>query len=673
MSEMNALDIARRIAALNRPEDACRAYTLALAQERPPEETLEAALYILQTGGDYKVSYTALRGLYDRGCFRQEVLAVMTQAFYEPNVKLLKSRYEKNCKLLQKYPYLFRRDFPAFEALPLRFYPYDDNGYLPFDIEKEQFGDYVNFNHPVVSRNFFHDLENPILATDVFSQYELEYLNDNVRKSEWVARENHIYLHYTDWAAFCAHLQVLNLRPLLADKKIVFLIGDEVAQYPIDFKARFGIDYSGYTVKPFRVQEFKRLIWHTQLAAHNGGDFFNEIFDNHPNLVTLPSSIFSEVQEKVEKLRKSYREPVVTIDNVKQDHSEPDKAQRIVAELRRLKAPTEKDFFVALFLFSADLGALDRAGRIVPGILFQPHFHNVLYNLSSDPKGVAVLDSKEYQKIQQSPILRGFKYIKTFTPMRRLTTSAAATVRFMCSGIEEAIEEKNDYQAIADILMQRVCNRSYMIDWQDRLFKDSVLVRFEDGKLNPKATFTALAAFLDIPYTQSMTYCSLFGKRDPESLKGNDRGFSPAAVYRTYDEYLGAPERCYLEFCLRDVYEYYGYNFQYYDGAPVDLARVQEWVSGMKVFDRHVCTTLYAAVLHQLEKKGEFASQSAEERGETARGIVERQISAQHSDRMQIAALLLRGLRFVNKNGQPLRMMPRLQLDPALLEQPLYH
>ena len=46
-----------------------------------------------------------------------------------------------------------------------------------------------------------------------------------------------------------------------------------------------------------------------------------------------------------------------------------------------------------------------------------------------------------------------------------------------------------------------------------------VLVRFEDGKLNPKATFTALAAFLDLPYTQSMTYCSLKGEIDPEWRK----------------------------------------------------------------------------------------------------------------------------------------------------------
>lgn len=95
-----------------------------------------------------------------------------------------------------------------------------------------------------------------------------------------------------------------------------------------------------------------------------------------------------------------------------------------------------------------------------------------------------------------------------------------------------------------------------------------MLVRFEDGKLNPKATFTALAAFLDLPYTKSMTYCSRNGERDPESLKGNDRGFDPAAIYRTYEEYLGREERVYLEYLMGDVYRRYGYDFQCYDGAP---------------------------------------------------------------------------------------------------------
>ena len=42
-------------------------------------------------------------------------------------------------------------------------------------------------------------------------------------------------------------------------------------------------------------------------------------------------------------------------------------------------------------------------------------------------------------------------------------------------------------------------------------------------------------------------------------------------------------------------------------------------------------------------------------------------------NRATIAKLLMGRPRFVNKKGQPLRMMPKLELDPALLEQPVYH
>lgn len=43
------------------------------------------------------------------------------------------------------------------------------------------------------------------------------------------------------------------------------------------------------------------------------------------------------------------------------------------------------------------------------------------------------------------------------------------------------------------------------------------------------------------------------------------------------------------------------------------------------------------------------------------------------ADRLSLALYLLKGLRFINKSGQPLKMMRPLKLDPALLEQPLYH
>lgn len=675
---MKTIEIARRLAELGDTKKAGEAYQLALQQGCGPEERMEAALYLLQSGGDYKVAYTCFLELYNQGCFQEDCLSVMTEAFYAPNVKLLKSAYEKNRKALSKYPYLFRKDFPPFEELPIRFYPYDGRGYLPFHVEERRFGDYVDFKKTVVSRNFFRDLENPILAADVFSQYELEYLNDNVRKSEWVARENHIYLHYSDWGVFCAHLQCLNLKRILEDKKVVFLIGEEIGQYPIDFKARFGIDYSAFPVKPLGIREINRLIWHTQLASHNGGDFFNEIFDDHPNLICFPSIIFDQIEDVLKKYRTiletsgNAREAVQNFQNWKAS---------TVENLYYLKDRTDKDLLLAMFMDdSAVMEHLDPAERIAPALFFQPHFAHLRYELHINSSGDTVLSSEDYDKIRSSPIFQGFPYIKAFTPMRRPTTSYGATVKFMHMKVQEQESENKKEESdedkplvVIDAVSQRVLNRSFMIDPYDRLYADSVLVRFEDGKLNPRATFTALAAFLDLPYTESLTYCSMFGQRDPESLKGNDLGFSTAAIYRTYDEYANDTERYFIEYFMRDAYEYYGFDFHYYDGKPVDEERAKELIAGFTTIDHYIRMTFWDNVYSRGELRKNGQRMESEEEQNVLQKMLEHKMTMFAANRLRNAKFLLRGLRFVNKNGQPLRMMPKLELDPALLEQPLYH
>ena len=585
--EQTALDIARRMAELGERSHAVTAYTLALADARgrQPETELEAALYLFENGGNYKVAYDAFRSLYRRGFQRETLLELMTQAFYQPNIKLLKSRYEKNCRLLRKYPYCFQQDFPAFEELPLRFYPYDDQRYIPFTVETETFGEPLDLRHPVVSRNFFQNLDKPVLAADVYSQYELEYLRDNVRKSEWVGRENHIYLHYTDWGS-------LRLSP--GPEPTAPAGGGEAglpdrrrsASTPSTSRPGSAWITASIPSSPSGIREIHRLIWHTQLSSHNGGDFFNEIFDNHPNLIAVESVMLYHLRDQVEKFRKLLDGGgTITFDSVIGD-GDMEKPQRLANQLSRMRDRTDKDIFVALYLAMADLRNLDPAARIVPSIFFQPHFHSYHCTLGANDQNRAVLDSAEYQELRDFSPLKGFRYVKTFTPLRRPTTSTGACVRFMQRQIDEW-KPGQEPLTIPDELTGRVLNRNYMVDWQDRLFQDSVLVRFEDGKLNPKATFTALAAFLDLPYTKSMTYCSRNGERDPESLKGNDRGFDPAAIYRTYEEYLGREERVYLEYLMGDVYRRYGYDFQYYDGAPMDEEAMNALVGRL-----HGCTDL---------------------------------------------------------------------------------
>lgn len=679
---MEAIEIARKLADYGQKAEACRAYVLAIHESggRSPEEELEAAAYILQAGGNYKISYTCFRDLYNRGCFREETLSMMTAAFYTPNVKLLRSRYEKNIKLLKRYPYLFRKDFLPFEELPVRYYPYDDNSYTPFYADKEQFGEFIDFKDPVVSRNFFKDLEKPVLAADVYSQYELEYLDDNVRPSEYIGRENHIYLHYTDWGAFCSALQCLNLRPILMSQKIVFLIEDEISQYPIDFKSRFGLDYSQYTVRPIGIREVNRMIWHTQLSSHNGGDFFNEVFDGHPNLICMPSLMLDSVEKSVKDVREAVK-GASTLHEMMQaiQKGKP----RVIEELYRLRDRTDKDYMIAMFLCDGRaISCTDPSSRIAPALFFQPHFSHIEYQLRWDEEsGRAVLFSNEYEKIRKSPLFLNFKYIKTFTPMRRITTSHAATVRFMYimsqyrnKRLENGEESGEKPGIVNDAVSIRVLNRSFMIDWQDRLYHDSVLVRFEDGKLNPNATFRALAAFLDLPYTESMTYCSEYGdRRGGEAItKGNAAGFDPVTVYRTYDEFANTAERYYIEYFLRDAYQFYGYDFHYYDGGPVDKAKVDELVDGFTTINAYMRET-WQWVYQKIEVKqdGEVIGEEIADAAHNA--LLENHMRNVDIQRRWIAGVLLDDLRFINKNGQPLRMMPRLELDPALLEQPLYH
>ena len=714
---MTSIEIARRLAELNQAEKACAAYSLALEQgDLSTAERLEAASFLLFSGGSYKAAFTEFVHLFNAGSFCGEILEIMTQAFYLPNVKKLKKQYEANVEALSTYPYFFRKDFPSFEELPILFFPFEHQAYVPLYPNEGHFGAYVDVDDPVIDRWFFKDLENPILADDVYSQYQLEYLNDNVRKSEWVARENHIYLHYTNFLTFCSWLQVLNFVPLLHEQKLVFLMEEEISRYPIDFLAEYGIDYSTCTVKPVTIREVKRLIFQNQLSAHNGSDFFVEVLYGHPNLITSPAFMFSNIVDMLKEAKQKVRECQLALrQNGTLTAAEP------LVDLARLKHPTDKDYLVALLLFEQSItGQHDPHSRIVPALFFQPHFGNIRYdvNMPDINRKDAILYSKEYEEIVRSPIFKNFKYIKTITPMRRPTTSYAASVRFVVDcptlteeDIKEGKGQLGSYVA-SDMLTERLLNRSYLMDTSNQIFRDNCLVRFEDGKLNPVATFTALAEFLDIPYTESMTYCSNFTGLNPQSLKGNDRGFDPAAIYRTHEKYANDAERAFLEYFFRDAYEAYGYDFEYYKGESVD----EEWIDTQcenftcmdgllrEIWTAYLRKTMFKkpkdteadgtdidpnaeldvdTVLKKIknaksdtESKDDTADadiELTEEQQKLVDSMVDAILEKMKHTRLEYAKALLRGLRFVNKEGQPLQMAIPLKPDPELLEHPLYH
>ena len=667
---MRTLEIARRLIQLGEIKEACKACYLVLHESdgSDPAEELEAAMCLLKfgSGDDYKVSYQTFCRLYNSGFCKEDILQIMDEAFRAPNVKLLQRRYRKNCALLEKYPYLFRKNFPKFENLPIRFFPYDDNSYTPYYPGEERFGDYINPGEPVIRHNFFKDLEKPVLAQDIFSQYELEYLRDNVRRSEDVARENHVYLHYSSWEEFCSWLTCLDMKPLLEEKKLVFLFGEEIDQYPIDFKARFGIDYSQCDVKPLRIRDINRLVWHVQLSSHNGGDLFNEVLDFHPNLLFLPSVMMENYQENIDLVRRHVDE-AESLSEALRVFEPTNSPPRLVEELYRMKNRTDKDILAFLFMRdSRSSVGLDKNSRIVPALFLQPHVGNVICQLKREnDTGRTILSGSGYDDMLQWPAVKGFRYIKTFVPLRRFTTSYGATVRFVHLSTKYEIDcyvkgEREHPSIMSDIVSERILNRTFMADPEERLYRDSVVVRFEDGKLNPKATFTALAAFLDLPYTETMTYCSEYGdqKGGGPMMQGNAAGFDPVTVYRTYDEFANDSERCFIEYFLRDAYEYYGYDFHYYDGRPMDLDQVKKLIEGFDSLNNYLRQS-WEMLFEVLKINIVSESTTPEE---------ERALKQE----MKNVEILMSGLQFVNRRGQPLHMIPQLRLEPELLENPIY-
>ena len=673
-----ACETARRLAQTGDAEGALRQYAGVLEADSEPEELLEAAAYLLENGEDSSAAYVALVQLYNAGYYPETILPLLTRLFYEPGLPERKLRYERNCRRLAKYPYLFRKDFPAFEELPLYFYPFDGKGgYFPFSLADGCFLGFFDVKEERVTHHFFQDLEKPVLAEDIFSQYELEYLRDNVRPSEYVAKENHIYLHYSSWMEFCAWLQVLDFGHLLEGKKFVFLMEEERSLYPLDFKERFGIDYSTFPFRPVGIREIHRLIWHVLLSTHNGGDFFNEIFDSHPNLLAVTSFIMDEIEEEVGRMKEALafaKSP---------EHAQtifPDLPPHIVRELYRIRKPSGKEWLILWFMMRPQWAKeLDPRSRIAPALMFQPHFPYLFVNMKQEDAHTLSIGTREEELLRNSDFFRDFRYLKAFIPMRRFTTSYGGTMRFMWAHQSDTHEWKGrEIRAniIPDTILDKIGSRTFMAAEDNRLMKDAVVVGFENGKLNPKATFTALSAFLDIPYTESMTYCSFQGEKDPNygiSAATYAAGFNTSSVYKTYDEYATDEERCFLEYFMRDAYEFYGYDFHYYDGKPMTRQRLEELLRHFDKLDHFIEESWMQVHRETTEVERDGKDIPAEEKEPLFRRLAEEQVRRMREHRRSLALLLLENPKMVSASGLPLHMIPKLELDPDLLETELYH
>ena len=103
----------------------------------------------------------------------------------------------------------------------------------------------------------------------------------------------------------------------------------------------------------------------------------------------------------------------------------------------------------------------------------------------------------------------------------------------------------------------------------------------------------------------------------------------------------------------------------------VDEERAKELIHGFTTLDGYIRET-WSKVFALVEAT--IGDQTLEWKGKSPRDeMLENYMKACEENRLKNTRILLNGLRFVSKTGQPLRMIRKLEPDPALLEQPLYH
>jgi hypothetical protein len=185
----------------------------------------------------------------------------------KPMLEIKKSKmevnYAKNKKLLHNYPYLFGK-FPEFEYSQSRALNLDEE--IPY---------------------FFKDLSKPLFIRNLSHSVHMKFLFDNVRASEDVAMDNHIYLYYENESEFLQMLCQCDLKPMLKCQKFVFLLGKQNKDiYPIDFKKKYGIDYASMPFKPLRANELKRIVVYRNHTS-SGQDFLFQISAANKNILPI--------------------------------------------------------------------------------------------------------------------------------------------------------------------------------------------------------------------------------------------------------------------------------------------------------------------------------------------------------------------------------------------------
>lgn len=493
--------------------------------------------------GEFEQGFEKLAEAYAKGQRDAAVLCDLKEGFWKPNLDEMERTFQKNVVFLEQYPFLLTKRFLAPTENDCLLFPLTDKLFYCLD-QRRQILCPLTVESERETKYFFKDLDQPLFVENEYNLYNLQFLRDNVRRSEDFAGDNHIYLYYEDVEAFSVLLYYGDMEELCAGKKFVFLIGNEKELYPLDFKERFGIDYDKMEPQKLRIEEMQRIcFWYKRgysgtnfgvdLLNHNryivmwyGSELFYQSFvKNHPLFETnFPEKVMKDTAK------------VYTIQSLISLYHHRDMKWGVVdfsdfiqwLKDSRIHQFTLPDLFRAYFIYKYHKNKPHVNPRIVPTILWEPHVNTVDIH---------------------DPLILGFPY------------------RTVLNSVRDPIKTIGRiYQREGSIFIAQYL--AIGLSMNKELRKDYYSFRLEDAKLYPLETCRALCEALNLPYDPDM----LNSDKEYGGINGEPavRGFDTAPLHRNVDAVLSQFDQCRLQIFFDSILKHYGYSTFDFEECPMD-------------------------------------------------------------------------------------------------------
>ncbi len=532
--------------------------------------------------GKLKDGFSELAEVFETESPDEELIEKLREVFLKPNFEQIQQNLLNNTKLLKEYPYIFTRNYKQPDQNRYILFPLDENLYYFYDKQEKKLHP-MEVNSDRETKYFFKDLDKPLFVENEFNEFNLKFLNDNVRDSCDFAGDNHIYLWFENVDLFSLLLYYCDLKSLLEGKKFVFLIDDEREKYPIDFKSEFGIDYSNYAQKGIELDDIKRMVFGWKTMNEAGTTFLANIMDFHSDLITVPDCLlkmnflvyFQEqligkrLNEAISSLRSlsdknEKKSWIITLLKGKKEIGVKEiTSTRFLDELSNVlnnkPMPTPKEWLTGIYLAYSRCRKREFNGRVAPALFVYPH-DDIFY----------ICGMAREQLDLYFSIVSEFKYHKIITLIRDPITHAGSTIRFMTKTHPNALNANGEIQLDPYYCFAFGCflPKDIFFIKQHPLFPDMRVIRFEDLKLNPEAALSSLAEFLNIPLSSSLystTFCGVTTQDKNSNGEYLFNGFDTKPVYNEHKEYFSVFDKYRIEMVRSKEYEYYGYKPMYYD------------------------------------------------------------------------------------------------------------